>query len=67
MAWLAVDRDGSEYIYEEKPRKFENIYTPQVSEYGYGEMTHNIELPKGTIEKILGRKITFDDDPVLFK
>ena len=67
MAWLAVDKDGSEYIYEEKPRKCENMYTPQVSEYDYEEMTHNIKLPKGTIEKILGRKLTFDDGAVNIK
>lgn len=59
MAWLAVDQNEEEYIYNEKPKKCSFCYTSSDSE-NYDA----IYLPKGTIEKIIGRKLTWDDDPV---
>lgn len=57
MAWLAVDMDGSEFIYSDCPeRVFGNQFNP--TEGGY------ICLPTGTIEKMLGYKLTWKDDPV---
>ena len=60
MAWLAVDKDGSEQIYD-----FEPIRDLQVDRWD--SATDNswwIELPKGTIEKIVGRKLSWQDIPV---
>jgi hypothetical protein len=54
MAYLAVDKNGSEYIYSELPKKNETNYH---SKYGY------VELPKGTIKKIIGKEMTFDNEP----
>ena len=60
MAWLAVDKDGSEYIYD-----FEPIRDLQVDRWD-SATDHSwwIELPKGTIEKIVGRKLSWQDIPV---
>lgn len=59
MAWLAVDLNGEEYIYEYKPLR----------DFNYNSFKSNndrdyIQLPQGTIEKIIGRVLTWDDEPV---
>lgn len=58
MAWIAVDKDGSEYINETKPVRLRSDY------WGCGSM---IQLPTGTIECLIGRKLTWDDEPVELK
>ena len=65
MAWLAVDRYEDEYIFECKPKKVGHRKCDD-----FDDLTHytydgvSIELPKGTIEKIIGRKLTWKDAPV---
>lgn len=59
MAWLAVDLNDEEYIFEYEPiRNFE------YSRFLSYDMDGYIDLPQGTIEKIIGRKLTWDDEPV---
>lgn len=58
MAWLAIDKDGSEYIYDQKPAKAGTYW------YSYYSSDHNMSLPKGSIEKLIGIKLTWEDDPV---
>ena len=58
MAFVAVDKNGSEYIYKHYPQKdlkF-NVYR------GFDD--EDMELPSGTIKKLIGRDLIFDDDPV---
>lgn len=57
MAWLAVDKDGDEYIYSSKPDRYEIVFT-NYKKYA--------QLPKGSIEKLIGKKLTWDDEPVEF-
>lgn len=59
MAWLAVDDDPecSELIYTGRPIRGRNAFWPTLTDTC-------IDLPSGTIEKILGRKLTWEDDPV---
>ena len=99
MAWLAVDKYGDEYIFENKPKKvghrksddfnvyFEEIFDSNGNPVGvigvdvepvenkrfYGEfddLTHygyngaSIELPKGSIKQLIGKKLTWKDAPV---
>ena len=54
MAFVAVDLDGSEYIYDGMPFKDQDKW--------YGNIW--ILIPSGTIKKLIGRDLTFDDDPV---
>jgi len=60
MAWVAVDQDGDEYIYSKEPRRRTNR-TYWIVE---GNGANMIQLPSGTIEKLTGRTITWDDEPV---
>lgn len=57
MAWVAVDKDNSEYIYKEKPiRRYTGEYW--YNDYGY------VQIPYGSIERLIGRTLTWDDEPV---
>ena len=62
MAWLAVNKDGTEWIMPEKPVR------GRCGHWEYLEEVYNvpieIELPKGTVYKLLGKELTWDDEPV---
>lgn len=55
MAWLAIDGSGEEFIYREIPVRCDDYW------FGF---EGNFELPSGSIEKLIGRKLTFEDEPV---
>lgn len=58
MSWVAVDKDGFESISTGKPYKLGSTWECE----DYYEDT--VWLPKGSVEKLIGRKLTWDDDPV---
>lgn len=58
MAWVAVDKNGIEVIYSSKPDR-ETEYWSNGDRY--------IELPENTIKKLIGRELTWDDEPVEMK
>lgn len=62
MAWLAVDGDDTEIIFAVKPKRSKQGKIWQLpSKYSNYPV---IYLRKGTIEKIIGRKLTWEDEPV---
>lgn len=61
MAWLVVDGDDKEFIFEVKPKRSKEGEIWQLpSRYPLCSL---IYLKKGTIEKIIGRKMTWADEP----
>lgn len=60
MAFLAVDNDGSEFIYKKKPTRKSN---DSEDEFWYGGVGW-FGLPKGSILKLIGRELTWQDEPV---
>lgn len=62
MSYVAVDKDGSEAIFEKKPDK--NGNQGQWLESGVIASNGSFSLPKGSIEKLIGKKLTWEDDPV---
>lgn len=62
MAWVAVETNGNEYIYAYEP------YRDNVSGYDMW-MTddESVELPKGSIKKLIGKELTWNDEPVELK
>lgn len=58
MAWLVKDgRDNSEWIFEYEPeRSVENGF--------WWDSNDSVELPKGSIKKLIGRELTWSDEPV---
>ncbi len=62
MGWLCVDGKGKEIIFEAKPKRSRYGQIWQLRRcHSYCSV---IYLKKGTIEKIVGRKMTWEDDPV---
>ena len=58
MAWVAVDKDKAEYIYESKPHREEGAWY---------EHCDFVQLPIGSINKLIGKDLTWDNDPVELK
>lgn len=58
MIYLAVDKALNEFIFETCPFR-EDTYWMQ----GNGSC-NELELPKGSIKKLIGRELTWEDDPV---
>lgn len=62
MAWLVVNRNGDEFIFEAKPKRNN---TSQIWQLRSCHSNYSvIYLKKGTIEKIVGYKMTWEDEPV---
>lgn len=57
MAWVAVDKIGEELISRTEPFR--------VGDYWIGYSIFH--LPKGSIKKLIGRDLTFDNEPVELK
>lgn len=70
MAWLAVNSWGCEEMFHNCPERTENRYWQDNIVYweirGYTTCAddYSIELPKGTIKKLIGRDLTWEDEPV---
>ncbi len=57
MAFVAVDADGSEWIFEDIPERGENNWLSM-------PFCENFNLPSGSIARLIGRELTWDDEPV---
>lgn len=62
MAWVAVNKYNCEYIYEKKPKRCYCSVWSQTS------LLYNVvELPKGSIKKLIGKELSWKDEPVELK
>lgn len=59
MAWVATDRNGKEWVYVDVPVRGDTTWYLEEGDY--------IELPKGSIKKLIGRDLTWDDEPIELK
>lgn len=59
MPVVAVDKDGSETIFETKPFRDKGKIWNTNDDF--------VQIPKGTIQKIIERKLTWEDGPVELK
>ncbi len=57
MAWVAVDYNGVEGIYDSKPDRYDDCFWIQK----WGD---SVSLPKGSIKKLIGRDLAWEDEPV---
>lgn len=63
MAWLAVTKQGKEFISMCKPIRV----TDEDNYYGWKDTFTEISLPKGSIKKLIGRELAWNDEPVELK
>ena len=61
MAWVAVDKDGREGIYQFHPKRGNNQFIPLY------EYSMCLALPKGSIKKLIDRELTWEDNPIELK
>lgn len=65
MSWLVVDGNGIEYIYSSKPERNKVCVTGKFwTLVSIEEDECYISLPPGFIRKLIGRDLTWDDEPV---
>ena len=62
MAWIAVNKYNREYIYDIKPKRCYCSVWAQAS-----LLDNAVELPKDSIKKLIGRELTWNDEPVELK
>lgn len=58
MTWVAVDYDGAEWIYRMQPFRRETRFKTN---------SECVELPKDSIVKLIGKKLSWEDEPVELK
>ena len=65
MAFVACDKDGSEWIYNNEPYRdlMRGIWRRTV----VSDNSSYILLPKGSIHKLIGRELTWMDESVELK
>ncbi len=77
MSWVAVNQNGQEVILPNIPHRFEfkmsgvgdiweDEYALCCDECQDGMCYYNasVDLPKGSIKKLIGRDLTWEDEPV---
>lgn len=66
MAWVAVDKDGSEFIYEDKPDREDDCWSVWNQDFT-GETMNHVHLPKDSIKKLIGKELSWSDEPIELK
>lgn len=62
MAWVAINKYKRECIYKKKPRRC------YCSIWALDDLLGSVvELPKGSIKKLIGRELSWKDEPVELK
>ena len=61
MAWVAVDENCRECIYQFRPKRGINHFIPLY------EYSMYLVLPKGSIKKLIDRDLSWEDNPVELK
>lgn len=63
MAWVAVDKDGNEGIYSTKPIRGINRLKNNTEVWLLTDIyAHYASVPKGTIKKLIGKDLTWNDE-----
>lgn len=65
MAWIARDKNNELYVFEDKPKREDNVWVPPYRNICID--SPYIELPSDVDEKLISRHITWDDEPVELK
>jgi hypothetical protein len=66
MIYLSVTETGKELLHASKPTRrtrYKHMYCDN-RWYNYYDPYGTIELPKGTINRLIGRELTYEDKPV---
>lgn len=67
MAWLAVDKDGAEFLYLAKPERVSHRNAFRIRELDFEIWSSNknmLPLVEGSIKNLIGRELKWEDEPV---
>lgn len=64
MAWVCVDLEGNEFISSIKPEKNYGSIAISVNKFPFRELIH---IQKGSIKKLIGIELSWNDEPVELK
>lgn len=64
MAWVAVNKDGSENIFTDKPNRSVVYWYDFISPNRVTLFNRRVVLPKGSIKKLIGKNLTWEDEPI---
>lgn len=67
MAYLACNKDGTEVICEDFPSREQWDENDLYGSPDIWDAFNRINLPKGSIAKLIGRELTWSDEPVELK
>ena len=67
MAWVAVNKNGAEYIYEEIPERCFGLQCGPTFCECQERIYDSIKLPHGSIKKLIGRELSWNDEPIELK
>lgn len=69
MVWVCVNENGNERICEDKPFRHESKIISSWWGFPHKEIDNHdiITLPKGSIKKLIGRNLSWADEPVELK
>ena len=62
FTYLAVEPNGNELIFSEPPRRIDEHST--CGWFCSSNSTQCVNVPRGTIKKITGKTITWEDEPI---
>lgn len=62
MAYLVVDKDRTEKIFQDEPIR-KSVYW-SYDDNSYFIRTDCVCLPNGSIEKLIGKSMSWEDDPI---
>ena len=65
MVYLAVNKDSSEVISNTRIKRFKDYWVDEFFEHEF-DTIDVVFLPKGSIKKLIGRELTWEDNPVEF-
>ena len=65
MTHLAVNKDGSEVVSNTRIKRFKDYWVDEFFEHEF-DTIDVVFLPKGSIKKLIGRELTWEDNPVEF-
>ena len=64
MAYLVKQKDGREFIFESMPERCDDEYWTVFPSIFSNDVTDCVTLPQGSIEKLIGRELNWNDEPV---
>lgn len=62
MAWVCKSYTDMELVFEEKPTRIKLHWEPSIN-----SDTNCVILPDGSIKKLIGRELCWEDEPVELK